>query len=495
MRHSRARFPRATLPSALLAVGLAAASCTDDRTEIIVVVDTDFDVPGELSAIRIEATSPQGDRKDSVAEGLTRAGLPVFVGLVHTEGPLGPFEVRAVGLLGTTEVIERRARVSFVEGRTLTLELHLVRGCLDAECGQDRTCWERGCRSIDVEESELEGWTGTPPRIGGPADGDADLDADFDAPDTGCGDFDFQVRPGAPPDLVLVVDRSLSMDDDIEARTSKWEALLDAVETMTTALEASVHFGLAIYPGEGGYDLCVPGGVVIEPEPNAADEINGYLRDAGTSGATPTAETLLAVGDHLAIPRAGHEGDTPAILLATDGAPNCNGALDGGSCQCTVGGGNCGDGLYCLDAERTYGAIDTVAGGAPRIPVYVVGLPGTEDYADVLSEMARRGGTARPGDPAYYATNDAAALEAALVEISSGLVTCVFETDVAPEDPRRVRVLLDGVEVPHSDDRSEGWDFTDPGNTMIEVFGSWCDSLSDGGSHVLTASYECMTVW
>src|SRR5262245_5737141 len=41
---------------------------------------------------------------------------------------------------------------------------------------------------------------------------------------TGCGEFEFAVRPGAPPDLMLVVDRSLSMDDDLPGGGgTKWE--------------------------------------------------------------------------------------------------------------------------------------------------------------------------------------------------------------------------------------------------------------------------------
>jgi hypothetical protein len=208
-------------------------------------------------------------------------------------------------------------------------------------------------------------------------------------------------------------------------------------------------------------------------------------------------ETLQAVGAYLATPRAGHENDPPAILLATDGAPNCNSDLDPDSCECTIGGGRCSQAQYCLDDVRTYETIASIAGGARAVPVYVVGLPGSEQYADVLSEMARRGGTARPGDPAYFAPGDSGALESALMEITSQLVTCRFETDVAPEDPRRVRVLLDGVEVPHADAAppTEGWAFANPANTVIELFGSWCDRLTDGGNHTLTASYECMTVW
>jgi hypothetical protein len=125
----------------------------------------------------------------------------------------------------------------------------------------------------------------------------------------------------------------------------------------------------------------------------------------------------------------------------------------------------------------------------------VIGLPGTESFADVLSEMARRGGTARAGDPAYYAAGDASALETALGEIAAGVVSCVFSMDVAPENPRQVRIIVDGMEVPHTDDRSEGWAYTNPENTVFELFGSWCDRLTSGGGHTVTAEYACVEVF
>jgi len=315
-----------------------------------------------------------------------------------------------------------------------------------------------------------------------------------DAP-TGCGEFPFVVTPGGPADLVLVVDRSLSMDDDLPGGGgTKWEALLGAVDSVTHALEATADFGLAIYPLES---TCGPGAVVLDPATNNADSIMSTLRGGGPDGATPTAPTLASVGSYLAIPRAGHEGHSPAILLATDGAPNCNESLDGSSCTCTVsgstGGADCGGGRFCLDDAGTYAAIE--ASVAAMVPVYVIGLPGSEAFADVLSEMARRGGTARAADPAYYAATDGAELESALTEIAEGFVSCVFEMSVAPENPRQVQILLDGTAVPHTDDRTDGWAYTDPSNTVFELFGAPCDRLKDGATHNVTASYACIELF
>jgi hypothetical protein len=327
---------------------------------------------------------------------------------------------------------------------------------------------------------------------------DADIGDAGPRPDAaiGCGEFDFNVS-NQPADLVLVVDRSRSMEDEIAGRQTKWEALLEAVDGVTGALEATIDFGLATYPASGSGGLsCDAGSVLIDPATNNASAIMTRLTRDGTTGATPTASTLEAVGSYFDTPRAGHEAHTSAIVLATDGAPNCNDELSPSSCTCsTMMGGGCSDARFCLDDTRTYAAIDAIRARTPAIPVYVIGLPGTEAFGSVLSEMARRGGTARAGDPPYYAAGDAMALQEALAEIAAGLVSCTFHMEVVPENPRNVRIIVDGMEVPHTDDRSEGWAYTDGTNSTIELFGMWCDRLSDGGAHEVTAQYACSALF
>ncbi len=158
------------------------SSCTENRTEVVVVVDTDLAVPDEIDSIAVEATSPDGESRRAEKTIEESSSLPATVGLVHDEGALGPFEVRAVGLHASTEVIERRARFSFVSGQTLVLELHLVRACRDHPCPDDQTCVDGECRPIDVGSTEMRPRNGEPPRLPGTdADGDGDADADLDA--------------------------------------------------------------------------------------------------------------------------------------------------------------------------------------------------------------------------------------------------------------------------------------------------------------------------
>src|SRR5690606_5769175 len=128
------------------------------------------------------------------------------------------------------------------------------------------------------------------------------------------------------------------------------------------------------------------------------------------SGGTPTGATLEVVKERLA--------DVPGqsfVILATDGAPNCNPDATCGYDQCqpniegangcpVEGPRNCceppeGFRESCNDAAPTLAAIRALANA--NIPVYVVGLPGVDRYASLLDEMAVAGGTALSSHPKY----------------------------------------------------------------------------------------------
>ncbi|MCC6527045.1 MAG: hypothetical protein IT373_30640, partial [Polyangiaceae bacterium] len=43
----------------------------------------------------------------------------------------------------------------------------------------------------------------------------------------------------------------------------------------------------------------------------------------------------------------------------------------------------------------------------------------------------------------------------------------------------------------HDTSQSNGWDYTDATNTVIELFGAACTTLQDGDEHTVTATFEC----
>lgn len=166
-----------------LVVAVLALSCSNitNRTEIIVAVDTDIEIPSQLSTIRVDVLSPTEIDQQASTESLSTEDLPATVGLSHEGGPLGPYEVRVVGRSGAAQVIERIARVSFIPGRTAVVELPLLASCVGVVCGQDETCGLGGCRSVDVDSTEYSDWSGTAPVFDFDADVDADTDDESDA--------------------------------------------------------------------------------------------------------------------------------------------------------------------------------------------------------------------------------------------------------------------------------------------------------------------------
>jgi len=142
-------------------VAFLAAGCGGGATEIIVAVDSDLSVPDELDQLRIEVTSPEGEMRGSIADlGPGQAPLPRTLGLVHEHGPLGPFTIRAVGLLDMGIVVEQRAVTSFLRGKRLLLEMELLEVCDGVPCGGEATCIAGACGSAAIDPGTLPPWDG-----------------------------------------------------------------------------------------------------------------------------------------------------------------------------------------------------------------------------------------------------------------------------------------------------------------------------------------------
>ncbi len=141
------------------------ASCDGSATELVVVVDSDLAVPVQLDAVSVEITGVAGAQASGTLTGSGAEPLPRYVGVVHGGGSLGPLEVRATGSRNGNVIVERRARTSFVAGRTLTLYLFLSRNCLNVTCAEGETCDGGSCVSAEVPASSLPTWNGTIDRI------------------------------------------------------------------------------------------------------------------------------------------------------------------------------------------------------------------------------------------------------------------------------------------------------------------------------------------
>lgn len=278
----------------------------------------------------------------------------------------------------------------------------------------------------------------------------------------GCGSTLFGSE-AVPPNVLIVLDRSGSMDTDIGGGT-KWEIAQDAIDQVTTDFGDEVYFGLMLFPGldqscNDGAE-CSPGMVFIDPAPGTAGDITTFLGGANTcSFGTPIAENLDSLVDYV-----GLEDPTRNnyVLLVTDGMATC---------------------------EDPVPSVTALRNEDPEIRTFVVGF-GDEVDPDQLNQMAMEGGTALPGDPVYYQADDAAGLSAAFNAIAGSILSCEFVLEEVPDDPDDLFAFLDMVLVDRDPTHMSGWDY-DPATNRVTFYGPACDSIQDGEVETVQIVFGC----
>jgi hypothetical protein len=354
-----------------------------------------------------------------------------------------------------------------------------------AACGSERPpVGEGGIATTpasggDGNYFELDGGATAPPGCGTTPDG------------TQCDCVDVPLFVD-PPTLYFVLDRSGSM-----SANDKWNQVRVTVGTIMRSLGPRANFAAAMFPGSSSTatDVCVPGAEIMSARPgdppSATDgPTTTTLLDVTRvlpGGGTPTGATLDVVRTQIAkIPGKVY------IILATDGAPNCNANAACGYDECQLniegadgcpkeGPNNCcepPDGYRenCNDSQSTLGAIATLR--TIGAPVYVVGLPGAEAYSNLLDQMAVAGGTALATSPRYFAVDTAnqAVMLAALKKIAAAITgTCTFDLKEAPSSPDHVNVYLDEQVLPY--EPVNGW--TIDGKT-VSLVGDACNRVKNG---------------
>lgn len=342
------------------------------------------------------------------------------------------------------------------------------------------------------------------------------LGGEGDEPSGPCGS---QTIPAVsdPPNLSFIIDHSASMGSELAGTSlSKYENARIALSRVLKAVGHRVNYGAAIFPGIDGATGCEAGDELMEVGPGDPPSEDGStgerLRDllnrltyAGLDGGTPVAPTLDKMREILTQ----LEGRTYVVLI-TDGAPNCNFDLsctasgcipniegltaDGQDCTpsvncCAPSDRNPNANLSCVDRDASLQAIAALTQAG--INTFVIGMPGSEPYEDLLNGMAELGGTARDGATKYYSVADTEALEGALKAIAASVaISCEIELDYEPPDPDYVNVYFDGELVEY--DPEAGWEWTDDGKVAIR--GQACEVLSAGDVLQVQVLAGCKTV-
>lgn len=218
------------------------------------------------------------------------------------------------------------------------------------------------------------------------------------------------------PELMVVLDTSGSMKTLLaDGATTRRDGAMRAIIAFASAYDARFRFSLVTFPGGAptSESPCGSGVVALRPG-SSSDQLIDAVSSAGLAGGTPTALALEEARRALAGVPAGRPR---FVVLVTDGAPNCNPALDPAGCFCTcigLAGCDCGVPLNCLDDLRTNDAVERLA--ADGVPTFVVGFGGVP-FPGVMARLAQLGGTAREGGTAFYDAADEAALARAFDDI------------------------------------------------------------------------------
>jgi hypothetical protein len=285
-----------------------------------------------------------------------------------------------------------------------------------------------------------------------------------------------------PTDVLLVLDRSGSMNESIAAEcccssscrrtisikmcsdtancAERWPSLTSAVTT-TIAQTTGINWGLKLFSSPGGLDVCAVGSGVEAGIGASAATMQAQIAGANPLNSTPTAKAVTTATAYL---QTVTDPNDKVMLLATDGEPNCRpGSIDPST----------------PDVDGTEAAIR--AANAAGFKVYVIGIGPSVGNLD---NFASAGGTGH-----YYRATSATELADALMAISKAVSSCTFTMSQSPPDPENIAVYLDGQLV--AKDPANGWSFGSSPLT-VTLNGASCTSITSGAASKVQVLFGCL---
>jgi hypothetical protein len=278
----------------------------------------------------------------------------------------------------------------------------------------------------------------------------------------------------APPELLLVLDRSGSMLNDIAQDCActgdgmspcadlstcrdRWSVVAAAVRSAVT-LRPDFYWGLKLFSTPGGDACGVGSGVEVPVGSGSAAAISSVIESTTPTNNTPTAQAISAATAYL---KTLTDRYPKTILLITDGQPNC---ASGSSSTPNVAG-------TVAEIRAAYAA---------GFRVYVVGIGPSVGNLD---NFAIAGGTEH-----YYSAASLAELDSAIASITSSVASCTLALPASPPDPNNVAVYLDNSPVAKDDDN--GWSFANDMQAIV-LGGATCDRLKSSMDATITVLFGC----
>jgi len=300
-------------------------------------------------------------------------------------------------------------------------------------------------------------------------------------PDMNCAAVNQGAMP-LPPDILIIQDRSGSMDWSADAScmrncgaNSRWSQVTAALNQVVTTTDTTVNWGLKFFGSStSSCNVTATPEVAIGPMDGAA--IMTAIGRTTTGSPTPTRLGVNAGAAYMATLT---DNNPKYLLLATDGLPTCD------PNQPTM-----------MNADDSAGAEQAVTDAFNMgLPTFVIGIGDTMGTA-TLNQMAMNGGMPQAGAAtSFYQVTDTASLVTALQTILGKVASCQFNIGAAPNNMTSVDfidVFGDGAPIPRDMTHTDGWDYTNDAHTAIQVYGPRCDMVTAGTIMNVTVTFRCI---
>ncbi|MDQ3037751.1 MAG: hypothetical protein M3Y87_35485, partial [Myxococcota bacterium] len=143
---------------AIAMIAVAAGCGSDERTQLVVVVETDMAVPAQLASVRAEITGCADCAHEFALDGAGAVSMPFSFGVAPQDGDASrtiELVVEGRGPAGAA-LVRRVVRTGFVAGRTVLLRVRLEADCIGMlACAAETTCIAGACRDDFVDPGTL----------------------------------------------------------------------------------------------------------------------------------------------------------------------------------------------------------------------------------------------------------------------------------------------------------------------------------------------------